>query len=155
MSQKPVFLTPEGLRKLQEELEHYKNVRRPEVATRIHSAKEEGDVTENAEYDDAKNEQAFVEGRILTLGQILNNFVLIQDGGPTDQVALGSKVTVVEEGEPPETFQIVGSAEADPASGRISNESPLGKALLARKVGDSVHVHAPGGVRLVRIVELE
>lgn len=155
MSQKAVFLTPDGLRKLQEELEYYKNVRRPEVATRIHSAKEEGDVTENAEYDDAKNEQAFVEGRILTLEQILNNYVLIQEGGTSDRVTLGSRVTIVEDGESPETFQIVGSAEADPTSGRISNESPLGKALLMRSVGETVQVQTPGGVRRVRIIGLE
>jgi len=154
MSQKPVFLTPEGLRKLHEEIEHFKTVRRSEVASRIRSAKEEGDLTENAEYDDAKNEQAFVEGRILTLEQMLNNHVLIEEGHATDQVAVGSKVTLAEDGEGAETYQIVGSAEADPSSGRISNESPLGKALLAHKEGDTVQVNTPGGVRRVRIIAL-
>jgi transcription elongation factor GreA len=155
MSQKPVFLTPEGHQKLQEELEHYKNVRRPAVAARIRSAKEEGDVMENAEYDDAKNEQAFVEGRILTLEQLLNNVVIIEDEGPSDHVVLGSRVTVAEDGEPAETYHIVGSTEADPSNGRISNESPLGKALIGRKPGDKVQVHAPGGVRHVHIIALE
>jgi transcription elongation factor GreA len=154
MSQKPVFLTHEGLRKLQEELEYFRTVRRSDVATRIHSAKEEGDVTENAEYEDAKNEQAFVEGRILTIEQMINSHVLIEEGGPTDRVSLGCKVTVEEDGESPATFQIVGSAEADPASGRISNESPLGKALMTHRVGDNVKVNTPGGMREVRIVDL-
>lgn len=155
MSQKPVFLTPEGLRKLQEELEYFKAVRRPEVASRIHSAKEEGDLTENAEYDDAKNEQAFVEGRILTLEQMINNHVLIDESHESDHVIVGSRVTLAEDGEDPKTYQIVGSAEADPASGRISNESPLGKALLAHKVGDIVQVHTPGGIRQVEITALQ
>jgi transcription elongation factor GreA len=155
MSQKPVFLTPEGLRRLQEELEYFKAVRRPEVASRIHSAKEEGDLTENAEYDDAKNEQAFVEGRILTLEQMINNHVLIDESHESDHVIVGSRVTLAEDGEDPETYQIVGSAEADPASGRISNESPLGKALLAHKVGDIVQVHTPGGIRQVEITALQ
>jgi transcription elongation factor GreA len=154
MSQKPVFLTPEGLRKLRDELDHFKSVRRPEVASRIHSAKEEGDITENAEYEDAKNEQAFVEGRILTLEQMINNHVLIAEGRATDRVALGSKVTVAEDGEPEETFHIVGSAEADPSSGRISNESPLGRALMAHREGETVRVQTPGGVRQVQIVAL-
>jgi transcription elongation factor GreA len=154
MSQKPVFLTPEGLRKLQDEIEYFKTVRRSEVASRIRSAKEEGDLTENAEYDDAKNEQAFVEGRILTLEQMLNNHVLIVEGPATDQVKVGSRVTLAEDGEDPETYQIVGSAEADPSSGRISNESPLGKALLAHKEGDTVQVNTPGGVRRVSIITL-
>ncbi len=155
MSHKPVYLTAEGLQKLQKELDYYKTVRRAEVASRIHSAKEEGDISENAEYEDAKNEQAFVEGRIRTLEQLLNNAVIIEENGPTDQVVLGSKVTVVEEGgEATETFQIVGSAEADPANGRISNESPFGKALLGRKAGETVEVVSPSGVRHVHIVAL-
>ena len=104
MSQKPVFLTPEGLRKLQDEIEYFKTVRRSEVASRIRSAKEEGDLTENAEYDDAKNEQAFVEGRILTLEQMLNNHVLIVEGPATDQVKVGSRVTLAEDGEDPESM---------------------------------------------------
>ena len=155
MSQKPVFLTPEGLRKLQEELEYFRTVRRSDVASRIRSAKEEGDLTENAEYDDAKNEQAFVEGRILTLEQMVNNHVLIEEGRATDRVTVGARVTVVEDGEDPITYHIVGSAEADPSIGRISNESPFGKALLAHREGDTVQVHTPGGVRQVRITALE
>ncbi len=154
MSQKPVYLTSEGFEKLQKELDHYKTVRRAEVAARIQSAKEEGDITENAEYEDAKNEQAFVEGRILTLGQLLNNAVIIEENGSSDKVMLGIKVTVAEDGEEPETFQIVGSAEADPGNGRISNESPFGKALLGRKAGETVEVVSPSGVRHVHIIEV-
>ena len=154
MAEQQTFLTREGQKKLEEELHHLMTVRRQEVAERLHAAMEEGDIDENAEYDDAKNEQAFVEGRILTLEQMLNNHVLIEEGHATDQVAVGSKVTLAEDGEGAETYQIVGSAEADPSSGRISNESPLGKALLAHKEGDTVQVNTPGGVRRVRIIAL-
>jgi transcription elongation factor GreA len=154
MSQKPVYLTAEGFDKLQKELDYYKTVRRAEVAARIQSAKEEGDITENAEYEDAKNEQAFVEGRILTLEQLLKNASLIEESGASDEVLLGSRVTVAEVGESPETFQIVGSAEADPANGRISNESPFGKALLGRSAGETVEVVSPGGLRRVSILAI-
>ncbi|MCL6512060.1 MAG: transcription elongation factor GreA [Anaerolineae bacterium] len=140
------YLTPEGLKRLEEELEHLKTVRRAEVAQRLHDAMAEGEVEENPEYEDAKNEQAFVEGRILEIETILANAVLIENKGPSNEVRLGSKVTVTEVGSgSKEHYIIVGSAEADPANGRISNESPLGRALLGHKVNDIVSVQAPEG----------
>ncbi|MCS7055277.1 MAG: transcription elongation factor GreA [Thermoflexales bacterium] len=140
------YLTPEGLKKLEEELDYLKTVRRSEVARRLHEAMAEGEVEENPEYEDAKNEQAFVEGRILEIETILANAVLIENKGPSNEVRLGSKVTITEVGSgSKEHYIIVGSAEADPTSGKISNESPLGRALLGRKVNDIVSVQAPGG----------
>lgn len=156
MVEKPVFLTQEGRRKLEEELEYFVTVRRREVAERIHAAKEEGDIMENAEYDDAKNEQAFVEGRILTLEAMLKNAVIIEDDAPRDRVGLGTRVTVLErDGDGPETYHIVGSAEVDPAAGRISNESPLGKALLGKRPGDEIEVQTPDGPLHFQIINIE
>lgn len=143
------FLTAEGYTKLKKELAYLKTVRRREVAERIQIAKEDGDISENAGYESAKEEQAFVEGRIMTLEGIIRTAVIIKENGPVDQVGLGSRVTVVEvEGDwrsPPETYRIVGSTEADPSNERVSNESPLGKALMGRAVGESVTVSAPRG----------
>jgi len=156
MPEQTTFLTREGLKKLEEELEYLRTVRRQEVAERLRAAlEEEQDVLENAEYEDAKNEQAFVEGRILTLEEILKNAVIIGEGGPVDKVGIGSRVTVVEADGEPETYHIVGSAEADPKSGRISHQSPLGKALLGHRVGDEVIVNAPDGVLRFRITAIE
>ena len=155
MTAQTTFLTPEGLKKLEDELEYLRTVRRREVAQRLRAVLDGQDVLENAEYEDAKNEQAFVEGRILTVETILKSTVLIQEGGPTDRVGIGNRVTVEEEGEEPETYHIVGFAEADPKSGRISNESPLGKALLGYRVGDEVIVNAPAGILCFRIIAIE
>lgn len=151
------FLTPEGLKKLEEELDYLRTVRRAQVADRLHQALagESGELTENAEYEDAKNEQAFVEGRIVTLEIMLSNVVLIKEQATKGIVALGSKITVKENGSKPEVYQLVGAAEADPKAGRISNESPLGKALLGRRVGDEVKVNAPAGTLSFRIVSIE
>lgn len=151
------FLTPEGLKKLEEELDFLRTVRRAQVADRLHQALagESGELTENAEYEDAKNEQAFVEGRIVTLEVMLSNVVLIKEQTAKGIVALGSKITVKENGSKPEVYQLVGAAEADPKAGRISNESPLGKALLGRRVGDDVKVNAPAGTLSFRIVSIE
>lgn len=156
MEAKPVPLTPEGKHKLEEELAYLVNVRRPEVAEKIHSAKMDGDIMENAGYEAAKEEQAMLEGRIAYLENLLRNVVLIENDGQSAAVRLGSVVTIQEEGQDDlETYVIVGAAEADPTAGRISNESPLGKALMGRKVGDRVTVMAPGGqVRFIlRAVE--
>ena len=151
-----VFLTKEGLKKLEEELEYLRTVRRAQVAERLHDAQEDGELIENAEYEDAKNEQAFVEGRIQTLEAMLSNAVLIRDDAPQGIVGLGSKVTVKEVGgSKPEQYMLVGAAEASPRDGRISNESPLGKALLGRKSGDEVKVNAPAGTLAFRIVAVE
>ncbi len=155
MAEKPIFLTPEGRAKLEAELEHLRSVRRAEVAERIHSAKEEGDIMENSAYDEAKNEQAFVEGRIMTIEQMLKNAVIINETRSKDSVGLGSVVTIVERGASDEdVFHIVGSAEADPDRGRISNESPVGRALLGKRVGDEVQVKIPDGVRYIKVKEI-
>ncbi len=147
MVNQPQYLTAEGLKKLEERLKFLQDVRRPEVAERLRQALEEGgDLSENAEYEDAKNEQAFVEGEILRLETILSSAQVIEETGKKDTVVLGARVTVVEEGErDKEIYHIVGSAEADPAEGKISVESPLGKALMGAKVGQKVVVNAPAG----------
>lgn len=155
MAEKPIFLTPEGRAKLEEELNHLKTTKRAQVAEAIHSAKEEGDIMENSAYDEAKNEQAFVEGRIMTIEQMLKNAVMINETRASDIVGVGTYVTVVERGHrDDEMYQIVGSAEADPTRGRISNESPVGRALLGKRVGDEVQVKIPDGVRHLKIVEI-
>jgi transcription elongation factor GreA len=155
MAKEETFLTLEGRRKLEEELEYLCTVRRAEVAERIRSAKEEGDIMENAAYDYAKEEQAFVEGRIQALETMLKKAVIIE-GGSTDEVDLGAHVTVMERGgDTLETYQIVGSVEADPANGRISNESPIGKALLGHRVSDEVAVSTPGGILHFQIISIE
>jgi len=155
MLKQTTFLTKEGFEKLKEELDYLRNVRRKEVARRLRLALEEGDITESAEYEDAKNEQAFLEGRILTLETMLKNAVIIDEKSTSEEVRLGSYVTIVEgEGEP-ETYHIVGSAEADPKSGRISNESPLGRALLGHRLGEEVVVNAPDGILRFRIIEIK
>jgi len=155
MAVQTTFLTPEGLKKLEEELEYSRTVRRQDVAQRLRAVLQEQDILENAEYEDAKNEQAFVEGRILTLEEILKNVAIIEEGGPTDRVGIGSRVTVAEEGGEPETYHIVGSVEADPKRGRVSNQSPLGKALLGHRVGDEVIVNVPDGVICFRITAIQ
>jgi transcription elongation factor GreA len=155
MNKQPTFLTREGHEKLQQELGYLRKVRRQEVAQRLNQALEEGPLLENAELEDARNEQSFVEGRILTLENILRNAVLIQEGGPREAVGLGSRVTVMEGDGPPETYHIVGSAEADPAKGLISNESPLGRALMGRKVGETAEVNAPDGVLVFKVVGIQ
>jgi transcription elongation factor GreA len=154
MTNQETFLTPEGYQKLEDELALLKNVRRPEVAAAIHEAKMDGDVSENAGYEEAKRQQAFLEGRIITVETMLKNAVLIKANGPSDTVILGSRVTVVEDGFDPETYTIVGSAEANPGNGRISNESPLGKALIGRKEGDTVAFEAPGGQVQMKLISI-
>jgi transcription elongation factor GreA len=151
------FLTREGLKKLEEELNYLRTVRRAQVAERLHNAQEDGELIENAEYEDAKNEQAFLEGKILTLESMLSSAVIIENDGPQGVVNLGSQVTVKEAGggSKPEVYQLVGAAEANPKDGRISNESPLGRALLGRKVGDDVKVNAPSGTLSFRVVAID
>ncbi len=144
MNSKTTYISKDGLEKLRAELDEMTNVRRPEVAQRIHDAKEHGDLSENAEYEDAKNEQAFVEGRIQTLELMIKNAQIIDEHHGTEAVQIGSTVTVAgPDGE--DTYVIVGSAEAKPAAGRISNESPVGRALLGQKKGTKVVVKAPAG----------
>ena len=149
------FLTPEGKKKLEEELEHLRTVRRPEITEHLRSAIEEGDITENAGYEETKREQAFVEGRIRDIEAILANAQVLEEGAQRDIVSLGRRVTVREEGHEPETYQIVGRAEADPWQGRISNESPLGRALLGRRVKERIEVQTPGGLARFEIIAIE
>lgn len=149
------FLTPEGFQKLQDELEYLRTTKRNEVANRLHEAMDGGELIENAEYEAAKNEQAFVEGRIQELDIILATARVIKDKGNGDVVQVGSKVTIKEGSEEPETYTIVGAAEANPRLGLISNESPIGKALLNRGCGDKVTVEAPGGSFAVEILKVE
>jgi transcription elongation factor GreA len=156
MPQKEVYLTPEGLEKLKAELDHLHSVRRPQVAQQIHRAKELGGTVDNAEYDDAKNEQAFVEGRILTLEKMIKNAIMIEEGSsPSGLVRLGSKVTVRNQDGEDEHYIVVGSAEADPGEAKISNESPVGSALLGKRVGDQVEVETPAGAIKLDVVEIE
>ena len=156
MAQKEVFLTPEGLEKLQAELEHLRSVRRQEVAEQIHRAKELGGTVDNAEYDDAKNEQAFVEGRILTLEKMIKNASIIQEEKtPSKWVKLGSKVKVRNQEGEEELYTIVGSAEADPSDGKISNESPVGSALLGKKVGEVAEAEIPAGKIKFKVVSIK
>jgi transcription elongation factor GreA len=155
MNEKKTYLTPEGRRKLIEELEYLRTTRRAEVAAQIKFAKEGGDISENAGYDEAKNAQAFLEGRIMTLEQMLETAVIIDHEGPVDSVQIGVYVTVKEEGEPSnDTYQIVGSAEANPSQGRISNESPMGKAMMGKKVNDKCLVKTPSGERKFVIIKI-
>ncbi len=153
MNNKPTYISAEGLAKYRAELEELVNVRRAEVAARIHDAKEHGDLTENAEYEDAKNEQAFVEGQIQRLEAIIKNATLIDSNHSTDHVQIGSTV-VVEGTDGTERFTIVGSTEASPGQGKISNESPVGRALLGKRKGEKVVVHVPAGDFQYKVVEI-
>jgi transcription elongation factor GreA len=153
MNSKPAYVSREGLDKLRAELDELVNARRVEIAARIHDAKEHGELAENAEYEDAKNEQAFVEGRILAIETLIKNAILIDENHATDHVAIGSTVTV-ESDDGKQKFTIVGSAEADPRDGKISNESPVGRALLGHKKGEKVVVKVPAGDFAYKIVSI-
>ncbi len=155
-SKSAVLLTPEGHAKLESELEHLVNVRRPEVAAMIKDAKEDGDLRENAAYDEAKEQQGFIEGRIQELEDLLRRAEIIAREEGSEVVVLGSKVTIEEKGEPKEVYSIVGSAEADPIKGKISNVSPLGAALMGKRAGDRVQYKAPNGIQMdFKIVSVE
>ena len=150
-----VYLTAEGVKKLQEELEHLIMVRRPEIARQIADAKADGDVSENAGYDEAKNAQAFAEGRIQTIQSLLSRASLIPENGAKDKVDIGSTVTIrdLQFGDR-ETYTIVGSAEVDPTNGRISLRSPIGQALMGHRQRDRVKVSTPGGLAEFEIVSI-
>lgn len=152
------FLTSEGFTKLQEELEFLRTKKREEIANRLHEAMEGGELIENAEYEAAKNEQAFVEGRIKELEILLATARVIDEASlqqTPGTVQVGSTVTIQEESMEPESYTIVGAAEADPVHGKISNESPLGKSLLNRKAGERVQVDAPAGSFAVQILKVD
>ncbi len=149
------FLTREGYHKLQDELEYLRTEKRQEIANRLHEAMEGGELIENAEYEAAKNEQAFVEGRIKELEVLLASARVIDEAAVGETVQVGSTVTIQEEGMDPESYTIVGAAEANPSAWRISNESPLGKALINHKPGEKVQVDAPAGSFTVTITKVE
>jgi transcription elongation factor GreA len=154
MGQKDIRITKEGLAKLEKELQHLMMVRRPEVAEKIKRAREVGGTENNAEYDDAKNEQAFVEGRILMLENIMKNAAIIESPVLPDTVELGNKVLIQNQDGKIEQYTIVGSTESNPIEGKISNESPVGQALLGKKIGNKVDVTTPAGIFTLKIIEI-
>ncbi|SNX54310.1 transcription elongation factor GreA [Thermoanaerobacterium sp. RBIITD] len=153
---KQVILTYDGLKKLEEELDYLKSVKRPEVAEKIKQARAFGDLSENSEYDEAKNEQAFVEGRIATIEAMLRNAQVIDEEDITvDKVSVGCTVKVYdEEFKENVEYTIVGSTEADPVNNKISDESPIGKALIGKKVGETVTVEVPAGIIKLKVIEI-
>ena len=157
MSQaKKFIMTYEGVKKLEEELEYLKTVKRKEITEKIKVALGYGDLSENSEYDEAKNDQAFTEGRIIQLENMLKNAVVVDESEiPKDKVSVGSIVKVMDyEFDEEVEYSIVGSAEADPMNFKISNESPVGSALLGKKVGDVVEVAVPSGVSKFEVLEI-
>jgi transcription elongation factor GreA len=150
----PTYLTPEGEIKLKNELAELKGPRREELAQRLRSAIQMGDLSENADYHKAKEDQAFLEGRIQEIEAVLRNVVIIEKSRG-DVVSVGSYVTIQEADFDPETFYVVGAKEADPRNGRISNESPIGSALMNHKVGDVVEADTPGGKIRFKILKVE
>ena len=153
MAEKKVMLTQEGYDKLVKKLENLKSVRRIEVANRLKAAIALGDLSENSEYVDAKNEQAFLEGEIMDLEKQIHNSDIIHEE-KTDTISLGSKVKIQFPNGDEDTYMIVGSTEADPDENRISDESPLGVALIGQKAGNTIQVHAPAGVLQYKILEI-
>ncbi len=153
MNNRTQYISEEGLTRLRAELDELVSVRRAEIAQRIHDAKEHGDLAENAEYEDAKNEQAFVEGQIQRLEGLVKNAIIIDENHGTDHVQIGSTVKV-EGADGKELYTIVGSTEASPKEGRISNESPVGRALLGKRKGDVVEVQVPAGAFSYKILEI-
>jgi transcription elongation factor GreA len=154
MPAKTVYITRQGVKKFEEELQHLKQERRADVSERIRRAKEFTDTVDNAEFDDAKAEQAFIEGRIADLEYQLANAEIIDEHPAVDFVRLGSKVAVSDASGEQEEYTIVGSAEADPRHGFISNESPVGRALLGKRVGEETDVVAPGGSFTLKVIRL-
>ena len=156
MTEKEIFLTAEGLAKLNEELEHLISVRRPDVAEKIQRAKELRSSVSSPEYEEAKDEQGFVEGRILEIDRIIKSAKIIHhDDINVDFVEVGNEVRVQLQDGSEEHYTIVGSAEANPSEWRISNESPMGQALLGKRVGDDVEVEAPAGQLKFRVLEIK
>ncbi len=151
------YLTAEGAQKLRDELAYLRDVKRPDLAERLRAAIQQGDLSENADYTAAKEEQGFLEGRIMALERMLAEVVILDESAPAiGEVRMGCRVTVVEEGfSDQETFQIVGAAEADPMGGKISNVSPLGQALMSKRVGAKVRVTTPAGPTVFKIVKIE
>lgn len=157
MASKEVILTYEGLKKLENELEQLRGPKRMEIKERIKMALSFGDITENSEYDEAKNEQAYIEGRIALLETMLKNAKVIdEDDVSTDKVTIGSKVRLLDMEFNEETvYTIVGSTEADPVQHKISNESPVGNSLMHKKCGDIIEVEVPDGIIMFKILKIE
>ena len=154
MTQQPQYLTPEGEKRLKAELAELTGPRREELAKRLRSAIQMGDLSENADYHKAKEDQAFLEGRIQEIEAVLRMAVIVEKTN-SDVVTVGSQVTVQENGFAPETYAVVGAKEADPRNGKISNESPIGRALMDHKVGDVVEAETPGGKLKFKILKVE
>ena len=154
MTQQPTYLTSEGEKKLRAELAELTGPRREELAKRLRSAIQMGDLSENADYHKAKEDQAFLEGRIQEIEAVLRTAVIVEKT-KSDVVTVSSHVTVQEDNYPPETYYLVGAKEADPRNGKISNESPIGKALMDHKVGDLVEAETPGGKIRFKILKIE
>jgi transcription elongation factor GreA len=154
MTQQPIYLTPEGEKKLKAELVELTGPRREELAKRLRSAIQMGDLSENADYHKAKEDQGFLEGRIQEIEAILRMAVIVEKTN-SDVVTVGSHVTVQEDNFSPETYSLVGAKEADPRNGKISNESPIGRALMDHKVGDVVEAETPGGKIKFKILKIE
>lgn len=148
------YLTAEGAAKLRKELEELKGPRRSAMADRLRKAVRQGDLSENADYISAKEQQAFLEGRILELESVLRNATIVERKAPSERVEIGSMVIVLEQDDSRETFQIVGAKEADPRAGKISHESPIGKALLGKKVGQTAEATTPGGPIRFKVLEI-
>ncbi|MDA0243810.1 MAG: transcription elongation factor GreA [Chloroflexi bacterium] len=156
MTSDVIYLTQEGYAKIREELAYLKNVKRPDVSDKLQKAIAEGDLRENANYHDAKEQQGFLEGRIMDLEESLRRAQLIQDEGPTGKVRIGSTVTIVEVGDDAEeVYRIVGVHEASPVDGLISNESPIGRALLGAKKGQVVTAVTPRGETKFKVLKIE
>jgi len=151
----PTYLTSEGAARLKAELKDLKGSKRNELAARLRSAIQMGDLSENADYHKAKEDQGFLEGRIQELEYILGNAIIIEENNHKDVVAIGSHVTIQEEDFPEETYHLVGPTEADPTKGKISHESPIGQALIDHKVGETVEVKTPGGAIKLKILKIE
>lgn len=150
------YLTAEGAARLREELEYLKGPAREQLSIRLRAAIQQGDLSENADYSAAKEEQSFLEGRIQELEHILRNVVLIEEiKQDATVVNIGTRVTVQEEDYDPETYQVVGPKEADPRKGRISNESPIGRALIGSRLGETIQVDTPGGSIRLKILSIE
>jgi transcription elongation factor GreA len=150
-----IFLTPEGADKLKQELNHLVTVKRVELAGRLREAIKQGDLSENADYISAKEEQAFLEGKIMEIEQTLKRATIVHEASMDGSVGIGNQVTVVEDGGDPEVFILVGSKEANPREGKISHESPIGRALMGKRAGDLAQAETPGGTIVFKVLQIE
>lgn len=155
LDEEKIYLTEEGKRNLQDELEDLEGPQRIEIAARLKSAIEMGDLSENADYHKAKEDQGFLEGKILEIKHTLDNAIIVEETNGNEKVTVGCKVTVQEEDFPPETYFLVGSKEADPGANKISHVSPIGKALLDQQIGDTVNIKTPGGEYSLKILDID